>query len=187
MITHQFSILCHVLDRIAFPNGVIAVDVVEDTAVEEEIPTIDPTLASLRLFVEGGNAAIVKGNATKTRWRAYGRDRRQLAVGVMERHQSREIDISNTIAIGEHEGLVVREPSLHTFQTSPCLGVQSRVNQVHGPWELIVPMHDSFPRSEVNGEIIIDGIKVQKILFNDFCFISQRNDEFIDALRGIDV
>jgi hypothetical protein len=67
------------------------------------------------------------------------------------------------------------------------LGVQSGVNQVHGPRQLIVPMHDGFPCREVDGEIIIDGIKVQKILFNDFCFIPQRNDEFIDALRSIDI
>ena len=63
----------------------------------------------------------------------------------MERHQSCEIEVSDAITVGEHEGLVVLEPPLHTFQTSPCLGVQSRVNQVHGPWELIVPMHDGFP------------------------------------------
>ena len=73
-------------DRVAFPDGVIAVDVVEDAAVEEEIPTVDPALAGLRFFVEGGNAVAVKGDAAKTRWRADGRDRRQLAVGLMERH-----------------------------------------------------------------------------------------------------
>ena len=65
LIPHQFPILGHVFDRIAFPDGVIAVDVVEDTAVEEEIPAVDPTLAGLRLFVEGGNAVAIKGDAAK--------------------------------------------------------------------------------------------------------------------------
>src|SRR5882762_7740935 len=124
LIAHQFPVLGELFDRIAFPDSVVTIDVVEDTAVEEEITAIDPALASLRLFVEGGNAVSVECDATKTRWRAYGRDRRQLAVGLMERHQSREIEVGDAIAIGEHERLVVLEPLLYALQTPTCLGVQ---------------------------------------------------------------
>ena len=88
LIAHQFPILGDLFDRVALPDGVIAVDIVEDAAVEEKIPTVDPALAGLRFFVEGGNAVTVKRDAAKTRWRADGRDGRQLPVGLMERQQT---------------------------------------------------------------------------------------------------
>src|SRR5262249_11549301 len=38
LIAHQFPILRHVFDRIPLPDGLIAIDIVQGTTVEEEIP-----------------------------------------------------------------------------------------------------------------------------------------------------
>ena len=75
LVAYEFPTLSNMFDRIALPDSVIAIDLVEGATVEEEIPTVDPTLASLRLFVEGNNAVVLKGDPAKTRWRADSCDR----------------------------------------------------------------------------------------------------------------
>jgi hypothetical protein len=65
--------------------------------------------------MEGSNAVAIKRNAPKTCWRAYGRDCRQLAMGLVECYESREIEVSDAITVGEHECVVVREPLLHAL------------------------------------------------------------------------
>ena len=106
---------------------------------------------------------------------------------MMERLQSRDIEVCDAVTVGKHEGLVVLEPLLHALQTPTCLGVQPGVNQVHFPGEVVSPVDNGLPCRQIDSEIVIDGIKVQKVFFNNFRLIPKRNDELMDAVRGIDV
>src|SRR3989442_13064392 len=102
LIAHQFPILGDLFDWLALPNGIITVDVVEDAAVEEEIPAVDPAFTGLRVFVEGGTTFAVKDDAAKTCRRADGRDRCELTLSLMERLQTPDIEGWDAVAVGGH-------------------------------------------------------------------------------------
>src|SRR5690606_4909582 len=53
-IRHKLVLPGQTHQRLALPTGQIAVDVVDDRGVENEIPPIDPGTVACRLFLETG-------------------------------------------------------------------------------------------------------------------------------------
>src|SRR5512143_40683 len=66
-VSHELSITCEALEPIALEHGLITVDVLQDTRLEDHESTVDPSLADLRFFGELLDAVAVEDEPTEAR------------------------------------------------------------------------------------------------------------------------
>src|SRR5215475_2365138 len=62
-VAHDMPISCEVFHRIAFPNRVIAIDIVQSLVIEHKVAAIDPAFAILLLFVKVRHLISAKTDA----------------------------------------------------------------------------------------------------------------------------
>jgi hypothetical protein len=102
----------------------------------------------------------------------------------MELHHGGEVEIRYPISIGEHEGLVVREPVSESFQPSAGLRVESGVDEVNGPGGPVpASMKGGCSRCQIDGDIVVDRVEVQKVLLDHFRAVAKGDDELVDTVR----
>ena len=99
---HQLADLGQPLERLALPDRIVPVDVVEHARLEDEEAAVDPALSICGFSV---NSATRSPSKTSPPKRAGGRTaaRRELAVRAVELDQLAAADVGDAVAVGEHE------------------------------------------------------------------------------------
>ena len=128
-VTHQLAVFREPLDRFTLPDRVIPFDIVERPAVQDEITAVDPSFAGFRLLVKLRNLISCKTDAPETGRRAHGGDGGQFSVRLVKFEQSRQIQIADAVAVGQHERLVLADPFLQTLNSTAGLGEQPGIDQ----------------------------------------------------------
>src|ERR1035438_741809 len=103
----------------------------------------------------------------------------------VECHQSLNVDISDTVAVSDHEGSVSDQP-FHASQAPASKGVQSGINQADLPVRSrgICSPHRTI--LQVQEKIAVVKMIVSKVFFDDLAFVSAGDQEVLVALAGID-
>src|ERR1019366_761785 len=103
----------------------------------------------------------------------------------VEVYQGLNVDISDPIAVSDHEGSVSDQP-FHPSQAPACEGVQSCINQADLPVRSrgICSLYRTI--LQVQEKIAVVKMVVSKVLFDDFAFVSAGDQEVLVALPSID-
>ena len=94
------------LERAPFPDGIVLLDIVQYLWLDDEEPTIDPPFARLIFFSEGAYHVTIELEATESFRRSDRRHGRQSSKRTMEADQSSDVDIAQSITIGDTERLI---------------------------------------------------------------------------------
>src|SRR5450759_5639445 len=109
-VRHQFAISRKAFKGPAFQHAVVALtfQIIQNFAVEYKKAGVYPSIR-LRFFREMRHAAIgFNVYYSETRYRAYGGQGRQFAVGTVKREEGGNVDIRQPVAIRQHESLGVQ-------------------------------------------------------------------------------
>src|SRR3972149_8711662 len=99
-------------------------------------------------------------------------------MGFVKIQQSSDVQVSDTVSICEHEGLVVGQPVAKAFQTSTSVSVQPGINKMDLPlWLAIVLVNRSCARRQVNRHVAAERVEVQEVVLNDFSFVPECYDK----------
>ena len=129
------------LERLALEDAVV-VQIVEDGGLEAEEASVDPAL-DLRFLVETTHeAAVVElGDAELELW-ADDCHRRQTSCLAVHARECRQIDVRDTVRIGDGEGSLA-DPFASCVDTAAGRGVETRVDAADldpiGPWARLDP------------------------------------------------
>ena len=178
-IAHQLAVFGESFNGTVLPNRLISFDVVESLAVQNKIAAIDPTLAGFWFFVELSDVVSSEPDSSETSRGTDRRHGRQLSVRLMKSQQGCEIQIGNAVAVCQHKGLVLSEPVLKPLDASAGLGVQSSIDQVNFPVRLRAVVEGCFAGGEIQGDIIVQRVEIQKILLDDLLLVAKSDDKFV--------
>src|SRR5450756_2188803 len=99
-ISGQLMIGCQVFEWRAFPDGCIALDVVEDAGFEHEEATVDITAIPRRLLAETRHFVVISEiQGTKASLWSDSSECRQGAGSLVEGNQCRDVDVGDAVAI----------------------------------------------------------------------------------------
>src|SRR5690606_10088845 len=108
LIAHQLTFLRQGPHGVLLPGGVITLDEIDDARLEHKEPAIDPAAVAQRLFLAPLHTGAITVHGTESSGRLHGRDGGKTAMLAMKRDQFANVDIGNTIAIGEAESFVTQ-------------------------------------------------------------------------------
>jgi hypothetical protein len=58
---------------------------------------------------------------------------------------------------------------------------------MNSPLWMVSIVNNRLTSSQINGDIIVQGIEVKKIIFDNLCFIPESNDKFVNSMNCIDI
>src|SRR5262245_34229643 len=122
-IPHELAIMREAFYHVALPDRLITVDVLNCFSVQHKEPSVDPAFTGLGLLMKFSNLIPRKHNSAKAGWRTYRGHGSQFPVGMVEFQESFDIKISYSITIGKHKGLILTQPTSHTFETPTGLRI----------------------------------------------------------------
>ena len=103
----------------------------------------------------------------------------------MESEQRGDIDIGNSVAVSEAEGLFVLHMRQVTLEAAASHGGSASVDQGDTPGLRDVAMHLHLVVQDVDGDIGSVEIVVGEILFDEIALVAQTDDEVVDAVVGV--
>ena len=183
-VTANLTLSGQALNRIAFPNGLIAVDIIQNFSIENEKPAADPSFSFFGLLIKLGDKIVLHGHSAKAGRRTNRRNRRQFAMRFMKLEHGMEVDIGYAVAVREHESFILIQPRSQSLQPAAGLGVQSRIDQMNLPVRLIAVMDSRFAGAQIDRDIVIEGVEVEEIFFDDFRFVSQSDNKLVDSVAA---
>ena len=184
----QLAVLGQPLQRLALPDRLVAVDVVEHLRLEHEEAAVDPALADLRLLGELGDAVAVEDEPAEARRRPHGGHRRQLAVGAVERDELGDVDVGDAVAVGEHERLVAASQRLEPLDAPARLRLDAGVDEVDPPVSRARRRGTSTcPAADVDREVVAQVVVVEEVVLDDLGPVAERDDELVEAVARVDL
>ena len=164
-------------------------EVVEDPLLEDEEPRADPVV-DLRLLAELADH-LTAGDVdhAEAGERADGRDRGDLAVGLVEVEESADVDVGQTVAVGDDEPLRVGDVPLDLPDAAPGLGRRSGVGDGHLPLrlEVLVVEHDVAGSTERDREVVVAGLVVEEVVLDELALVAGAHHEVGDPVSGEDL
>src|SRR5436190_20837188 len=115
------------LEGLSLQVGRITLDVIHDFRLEHEEPPVDPSFSRLWLLGEFAYERAIQRQTSKASRRSYGGNGRELFMLFVEAKDGANIDISDAIAIGDHEARAL-QPIFEAQEASPSSGVKARVD-----------------------------------------------------------
>src|SRR6185312_15575035 len=107
-ISGNLAITGQCLQRIALPDGGIALDVVEHAVLQDEKAAVYPRAIARGLFLEAGDPVVLDVDGTEAaRWlhRAH---RGESGTSPVKGQLGRDVDVGETVAVGEAERLAIQ-------------------------------------------------------------------------------
>src|SRR6185312_2586727 len=92
-ISGNLAITGQCLQRIALPDGGVALDVVEHAVLQDEKAAVDPGAIAGRLFLEPGDPVVLDVDGTKSAWRLHRAHRGESGSGLVKGELSRDVDV----------------------------------------------------------------------------------------------
>src|SRR5690348_10504030 len=105
--TRHMSLSGQILYVIFFPNSFVAADIVDDLSIKHEKSPIDPAFSFLGFFMKFCNRIVSEHDPAEPRRRTHGGNGGNLSTIAMKLQQSCNVDICDTVTIGEHERVVI--------------------------------------------------------------------------------
>ncbi len=124
------------IHRALFENQIVTAfaQIIEDARRANKIAPRDQTTRHLRLFIEAENLAIgADGQFAETPGRLNTCDGQQAPVRFMEGHQRGNVDIADTVTVGQKENIVFEDIRLNATDTPACHRVHAGFGQCDPP------------------------------------------------------
>src|SRR6476620_7098432 len=97
-----------------------------------------------------------------------------------------DINICYAVTIREQERFIMLQPFLQSLQSAPRLRMKTSIHKVHRPILMLLSvMNRRFAGAEIDGDVLVEGIEIQKVLFDHFSLITESDYEFLNAMGGI--
>lgn len=164
----------------------VAINIIQHLGGEGEETAVDEQVQVLGLFPEAlhGVGALKLEHAEPFSRFDRG-ERGQLAVGLVELDQRLQIHVGNAVAVGHEEAFLPFQVFPNFLQPPAGRGFLAGVHQCHFPrfgkglvpGDLVVP--------EIYGQIGHMEVVVGEVFLDDFPFVAQADDEFIESVAGI--
>ena len=106
---------------------------------------------------------------------------------LVEPEQGPDVDVRDSVAVGEAKSGVVLQPLAQPLQSTPRLGVQPGVDEMHRPGRPIVVVDRGPAAGEVDRDVAVARAEVQEVVLDHLALVAQGNDEFGDTVDRIDV
>src|SRR6478609_9026675 len=104
----------------------------------------------------------------------------------MELDSGFDINIRYAIAVCEQERFILLQPFLQPPQPPASLRVKTGIHKVHRPILMLLSvMNRRFAGAKIDGYVLIEGIEIQKVLFDHFSLITECDYEFLNAMGSI--
>src|SRR5262249_48224047 len=110
----------------------------------------------------------------------------EFAVGAVKVDQVANVDVGDAISVGEKERFAA-DPVAKTLDAAAGIGVKPGIYQVHAPARLLLVVHDGFAAAKVDGEVVIQGVKVQEVVFNALALVTEGHDELGETISCVDI
>src|SRR5215510_3742279 len=182
--SHQLTIFRQHFHGSTFPDRIIAFDVVECLAIQYKVDSADPAVAAFGLFIEFQHLVAFEADSSKTGGGTNSCDGRSPSVGFVKPNETGNIKIRQAITVGEQESFFLCEPFLQSLNPATGLCVQACVYQMDLPVRLSAILKRRFAGGEIEGNVVVQCVKVQKILLHYLLFVSESNHEFVYAMKA---
>src|ERR1017187_5501613 len=187
-VGHELAFVGQPFERFALHDAVVIAEVLEELSLESEVAGAHPSIG-LGLFGKSPHAALLRQieHAEAGNWRNAGH-RSDLAVAFVKVQQAADIDVAQTVAIGEQEGVAVYI-LLNLGEASAGLAIQAGIGQGHAEslFGVMAMAADLRTSPQVHGEVVIHGLIVEEVLFDGVSFVAQAQDELAEAVVGVDL
>ena len=105
----------------------------------------------------------------------------------MEGNFGGDIDIGNSVAVGEAERLVWFEVLCDSFQAATCCCVFTGINQGYFPRFGFLLMYLHAIVLQVEGDVRCMEKVVCKVFFDDIAFVAAADDKVVDSVGGVEL
>src|SRR4029077_8779274 len=120
------------LKRGFLPDRVVSFYKVRHGRLKDEKSTVDPGAVSWGLFVEAGHELSIEGEGSKSPGRLRSRHCRKFPVPRMIIQQITNVDIANTVSVGQAEPFPAKVPH-HPLQATARHRLLAGIHQRHFP------------------------------------------------------
>src|SRR4029079_16399189 len=183
----QFIALRQLFQRFAFPDGEVAGNQVDGPGTDDKKAAVDPAAISQRFLGEPRHGGILQLETTEASGRTDSGHRRKLAMRMMKIDELPDVDISNAIAIGKTERVVIPYVRRPPLDSSARFGLGAGIDQRHPPRLRSLGMKIDLVVLEIDRDV--GGVQeiLREILLDQIPFVSKANHELIDAVRRLDL
>ena len=99
----------------------------------------------------------------------------------MKSQQVSHVDVAHSVAVGDHERARV-EPALQSLDAAAGIGVVPGFDQVHQPVVALLAVRVDLASGQVDRDVAVDGVVVEKVALDRVALIAQRDDELLEAV-----
>jgi len=151
--------------------------------LEHEEAAVDHAAVTARLFDEAADlAAIADVDGAKARRRVGGGERVSLAMVAMEAKCGGDVDVADTVAVGEAEVVFVARVLGHALEASAGHGDFAGVHQRHVPGFGAFLVHGHAVGMHAEGDIGHVQEVVGEVLLDQIALVAAADDEVIDSV-----
>ena len=164
--------------------ALVAGQKIEDARFEDQEAPIDPALPRDRLLREAVHNSVFDHQPTEPRRWTNGSDRRELPLLAMKLKQRGQIDITDAVSVGHHEG-GIGQPSFEPEQASAGVCFRTGVDQIHRPAFGLRFSAANVTRREVDRQVAGEVVPVEEIALDEVAHVTQCDVEVIEVMLGI--
>ncbi|SCM79274.1 hypothetical protein KL86PLE_90320 [uncultured Pleomorphomonas sp.] len=172
-------------ERLGLPDGVVALDQVEDARLAHEEAAVDPAAVAARLLDEALHLAAGDFERAEAPRRLDRRHGRQGILPAMKSDKGVDIDIAHAIAVGQAEGAVdiVAHAAYPPARHRLLAGIDQRdLPRLGMP---LVDLHAVV--GEVEGDIRHVKEVIREIFLDQIALVAAADHEFIDAILPVEL
>jgi hypothetical protein len=186
---HELTIPCQPLQRSPFENIIPPKTIQEIPPKDEETP-VDP-LVQNRLLAETANPTVGRKVEDPELGRGiHHRDRANPPMSLVKLHELLDVDIGDSVPIGDHEGILIGKERSNTLDPSTGIRVFASVGECDPPVFPVV-VHETDLRllcAEVEAEVVMPPAQVfHEVLLDGLSSVSEAENEVIKAMCSVDL
>lgn len=131
-VCRQLFLGSQAIENITFEIRAVSLEIFEDLWLKNHEAAVNPAFSGLWFLGELGHEFSVKLNPPKARWRSNRRNGGCGLVGAMIDQELAEIEVRDSVPVGEHE-TVAPNPRSQPQDSASCVGVCTRIHEVDHP------------------------------------------------------
>ena len=182
LVAHELPFRSQTAQRLLLENAVITRQIVKDLRLEDHIASIDWRAVHLRLLAEGMNGIVTTDVQDTLRLVLQDRrERRQLAMRLMELDELADIDVTDAVAIRHAEGLIA-DIRLDALDAPTGHRPVARIDDRHAPrLRMLLVQDDLLAIRHIERHIThVEEVVVEPLL-DHVLLVSGTDDKVIDA------
>src|SRR5271166_2244257 len=173
------------LERLALPNGRVALDVRVHTLVDDEEPRIDPAAVAFGLFHECRHFRSIVTYRTKSSRRLRGGYGREQSLALMQTDDLADVHIADAIAVS-HAEKITFDVGKYALDAASDLGRLARFYERDTPRLRLAAMNFHLVLiAHVDRHVGRVQVIIHEVLFDHVSLVAEAHDEIVDPVRGI--